>query len=859
MSNSSKKGVVYIQGNKGLHLAEFSTIDGRICADTIRARWSFIIINKKETEDLCADEKDKNKILETVVNKYSSYLKDAIKKESFPNNQTLRYPYLIGSKEVVIKNKLVKLQSAPLYSSKSYGSILKDKEYDYAYANELPKDKKINDKNKTTSSLDYTRQSAQKVLDTEEYKTGKSYSNKEQNSSYIIISMPYVYNIKKGSQIEELEAILYEDRISASYMPEVIVEYGVFYDGTNNNMYNVDFYRNFKKFLEEPCRFIINSRDEELLPKNADKDYETIQEYIAAEPNPRKSQVIMTMLQKQILNHNIRYFDKKSKESDEYDDSIFWQTKISNHAEKVFNYLIDVKNDDEDKLASNSEQNKFLYNKILPNDHGGGSFTNGETNISRLYKLYNGDDLKTKTDVPAVTRFKVYASGSGTNDVFEKEDYESDSIIGLGLGIGDTGVKAHIIYTCQKIAEQLRKASIFNVDELILDTFGFSRGATSARHFVCSIVDNYEITQEKDKRKYTLDTKDKKDIFSVFFEKEDGLYTRVGNKVYFNPLRVDIKEVTIKSGKKEKIVKNPYYKKEKIYIETISFRFVGIYDTVTHYGVKQSNDSEDLNIDFAKNENDKKFGHVTHIMAKDEFRYNFDAYSIFEEYPNKNTKVNLEEHIIPGAHADVGGGYNISSELTYLGQIVGDSKTVENKIIVWNKKFNWLEESNPILISNRSYLTKEYFDKKDNDKKDGFYYTYQDMSKLNIPSFYRIYMYKKNVSNKYEYVSLRFMYDKAIKKDDNLEKVPLASPNKKENYPFSDDSILVKVYKKLIGLQNPEDDMNTYKVFKDNYIHHSSRVGDFVNKPSMENKRIFYGQRIVYGSTGTNFTKRSKG
>ena len=860
MSNSSKKGVVYIQGNEALHLAEFSTVNGKICADTIRARWSFIIINKKETEDLCADEKDKEKILETVVNKYSSYLIDAIKKESQPNNQVLRYPYLTGSKEIVIKNKLVKLQSAPLYSSKSYGTILKDKEYDYAYANELPKDKKVADKNKTTSTLDYTRQSSQKILDREEYKKDKSYSKKEENSSHIIISMPYVYNIKKGSQIEELEAIVYENRISASYMPEVIVEYGVFYDGTNNNMYNVDFYRNYKKFLEKPCKDIIDSKERKPKPLSNIEDYKTIQEYIAAEANPEKNQIIMTMLQKQILDHDIRYFDKKSKKIDKYDDSYFWQAKISDHAEKVFDYLLDVKNDDEDKLASNSEQNKFLYKKILPNDHGDGSFTNGETNISRLYKLYNGDDLKTKTDVPAVTRFKVYASGSGTNDVFEKEDYESDSIIGLGLGIGDTGVKAHIIYTCQKIAEQLRTASIFNIDELILDTFGFSRGATSARHFVCSIVDNYEITKEKSKRKYTLDTKDKKDkkdIFSAFFEKDNGLYTRVGNKVYFNPLRVDIKEVTIKSGKKEKIIKNPYYKKEKINMESISFRFVGIYDTVTHYGVKQSNDSEDLNIDFAKDGNDEKFGHVTHIMAKDEFRYNFYVYSIFKEYPNKNTKENLEEHVLPGAHADVGGGYNISSELTYLGQVIGNKKTVENKIISWNKKFNWLEETKAELINNRTYLTKEYFDKKDkkDTKEDGFYYTYQDMSKLNISSFYRIYMYKKNVSNKYEFVTLRFMYEKARKKEDNFEKVPLSSPKKKGNYPFSGDSTLVKVYNKLIGLQNPEDDVNTYKVFKDNYIHHSSRVGDFVNKPSMENKRIFYGERIVYGSTGKNFTK----
>ncbi len=247
-------------------------------------------------------------------------------------------------------------------------------------------------------------------------------------------------------------------------MPEVKVEYGVFFDGTKNNMYNVDFYRNYKKFLEKPCEDIINSKGMEPRPSSNLEDYKTIQEYIAAEPNPGKNQTIMVMLQKQILSHGVRYFDKKSnetKKNNKYDDSIFWwQTKISDHAEKVFDYLLDVKNEEKDTLGSHSGQNKFLYKEILPNDEGEGSYTNGETNISRLYKLYNGDDLKTKTDLAPVTRFKVYASGSGTNDVFEKENYDSDSIVGLGLGVGDTGVKAHIIYTCTKMVEQLRTASI---------------------------------------------------------------------------------------------------------------------------------------------------------------------------------------------------------------------------------------------------------------------------------------------------------------------------------------------------------------------------------------------------------------
>ncbi len=47
----------------------------------------------------------------------------------------------------------------------------------------------------------------------------------------------------------------------------------------------------------------------------------------------------MNMLQKQILSNGVRYFDKKSNETEEYDDSTFWQAKISSHAKKVFDFF----------------------------------------------------------------------------------------------------------------------------------------------------------------------------------------------------------------------------------------------------------------------------------------------------------------------------------------------------------------------------------------------------------------------------------------------------------------------------------------------------------------------------------------
>ena len=869
MSNSCKKGKVYFNKNDAFHLAKFSNEDGSPCSYTNRLRWSFMIINKKEVQELCPNENDKHKILEDIVNKYSSYLSAAVKKEALIDNKELLDSNLKGSNEIVIKDKLIRLQSAKIYGVKSYGSLLKSKKYTYAYNNALSSEEKVQSKAKTASALDYTRQSAQEVLNKEakeKYKNTKQQSTtlrtnntnnaslaQEENSSYIIISMPYVYNYMDNSDTK-LEVILYEKRVQASYMPEVIVEYGVFYDGTNNNMYNIDFYENYKKFLEEPCKYIINSKKVRVPTKNSYEAYETIQEYIAAEENPNKNQIIMTMLQEQILASNIRYFDKKSKEAQEtkeYDSKYWGQAKLSSHAEKVFDYFLKLKEDEEDTLGSNEEQNKFLYKKILPNDKGDGSYTNGKTNINRLYNLYNGDDVKTKKDVPASTRFKVYASGSGTYDVFEKEDYKSDSTFGLGLGLGETGVKAHIIYTCFKMATQLREASIFNINELILDTFGFSRGAASARHFVCSIIDKYELTKEDKKRKYTLDTRDKKDIFSVFFEQEDGLYTVLGNKEYFNPLRVDVKDITVKKGNTRTKVKNPFYNKEYINIENISFRFVGIYDTVTHYGAIQSNDYKDLNIDFAKGANSKKLGHIAHIMADDEYRYNFDAYSIFElsykDVYNSNEEGNFEEFIIPGAHADVGGGYNEKDELVYLGGYNSSLQKLKNRAVSWNRKFFWLLNNDIKIIEDKVYLKQDDLQ----DENDGFFITKESLEDNTF--VYHLYMYKKHISNKYAHVSLKLMYDKAINDKDNLEKVPLSNPVKL--YDFS-DKVLSDVYENLMNSKKISDlDEELYTRLKDDYIHHSSSINNFVNKPSNKDKDIidFYGKRVVYGSRGEVF------
>ncbi len=95
------------------------------------------------------------------------------------------------------------------------------------------------------------------------------------------------------------------------------------------------------------------------------------------------------------------------------------------------------------------------------------------------------------------------------------------------------------------------------------------------------------------------------------------------------------------------------------------------------------------------------------------------------------------------------------------------------------------------------------------------------------------------------------MHFKATHDKDSLEEVPLSSPSR----IYSFDGILTSVYNKLIGLQKISDDKELYAELKDDYIHHSSQIADFVNKPSMKDKSkmYFYGKRVVYGVTGDLF------
>ena len=222
------------------------------------------------------------------------------------------------------------------------------------------------------------------------------------------------------------------------------------------------------------------------------------------------------------------------------------------------------------------------------------SYIGGYTNIHWLNTLY-------KTDIPIDTgqvQAAIYVEGIGT------EAGKPDSMLGLTLGVADTGVIAKTDLAVKQIAgaieETLRKlrqtisGGGMTVTSCQFDIFGFSRGAAAARHFANRI-------QDKD-------------------------------RVIANAIRYGMGEVNYVGAPAGKT------------------RFIGIFDTVAAIGTPQNGlnphtaNTGEVNIMLRPGVAEKVF----HITAQNECRFNFALNSVQPAWP---------ELALPGAHSDIGGGY----------------------------------------------------------------------------------------------------------------------------------------------------------------------------------------------------------
>lgn len=116
----------------------------------------------------------------------------------------------------------------------------------------------------------------------------------------------------------------------------------------------------------------------------------------------------------------------------------------------------------------------------------GGSYANAPSNVSLLKDYYkNGPDYDVENEGgTGVCRkfFAQYVPGIGTTSG------GGDSKVGGALGMGETGVEALVLSAALELGRNIDQLSPGKEpEEIILDVFGFSRGAAAARYFVNAI------------------------------------------------------------------------------------------------------------------------------------------------------------------------------------------------------------------------------------------------------------------------------------------------------------------------------------------------------------------------------------
>ena len=224
------------------------------------------------------------------------------------------------------------------------------------------------------------------------------------------------------------------------------------------------------------------------------------------------------------------------------------------------------------------------------------SYGNDFTNIKKLFDLYKRSSKREVIQEKRKAFQKILVEGIGT------QAGAKDSVIGSGLGRGETGVEARVDYAFNqaRIAVQLFRDDYpaMRIGQLTFDIFGFSRGAAAARHFA-----NLLAKAANGPLRAALNVPN---VFTAGFTKQYGHGVQVG--------------------------------------------FIGLFDTVSavgglrNLGYVRSASAPGLQLHLPP----ELFPRVVQLAARDEYRSNFPLQRVGPEH---------SEILLPGAHSDVGGGY----------------------------------------------------------------------------------------------------------------------------------------------------------------------------------------------------------
>lgn len=703
--------------------------------------WAYLLVGYEESKDLRSGEKDDKVILENIKAKYAPIVQNLI--------QTTDGKMKDGGH--TSEGKLVYHETSSLVATTNLNLFLKAVQF-LCQANQLE-----NKEEKALQSRMYMKLSNAQgnTLLQKEHDTLHP-EEKKKVHAYAFVAMPYTYS--KG------ELVLKSDAVFVAFMPKVQFEAGIFFDGTLNNMYNTNLRVDFENYTQVQVDFLNG------IP-NPDTDIPTNAADLILKNAPKEEvlEIIQNDLKESINFYKNGVGDDKLK--------TYVQKSAKGASEDLYDYFEDVQEN------NGSSVEAFVKEELLPSK---GSYENDKSNIATLYDLYN-TNIKDSAHQGRFFRKNIYITGAGSYNPYLKEEHKSDAVLGKALGVGKTGILAKVNQACTFIQESIKGLSY--VDTLVLDVFGFSRGAAEARHFVNALANELDVKLQKENGEFVLYKEDGSNLYPFLIKEIEG-------------------------------------KEDEVSIEKIVFRFVGIFDTVAHHGLSQGNDTEKLKLFL----DDKKISNVLHIIAKDEFRENFALTQL------KSSARHFEERSFHGSHSDVGGGYRDGgSEKVLLyrkynldeNSLRKEIRKLESKLITWNTKYQWLEADKAEIHIGSNLSVKDGFYIEESKKR-------KRRHKNTIVKYsVRVWMIRSSISSEYAKLPLEYMCKKLGK---------LKLPFKK--FSTSQDENLISNGKKQKIMNSNEA---IIKSIRAKYLHHSSDLhGVGMDGTDTEDGTEFYGTRVVY-------------
>ncbi|WP_265429377.1 phospholipase effector Tle1 domain-containing protein [Chryseobacterium sp. YIM B08800] len=528
------------------------------------------------------------------------------------------------------------------------------------------------------------------------------------------------------------------------------LEFGMFFDGTLNNMYNTELrerYRDKGNRIRPKSDYTYKSDGSKISDDSYKKIVEENEKAIKATRDAQEAE-----------------YDKLGNKDPDPNDSEYVRYLKSCHREPL-----------------KPGERKFGMDELGVDN----SFSNDYTNVARMYKCCDEE-------------YAIYIEGIGTiggKDEKGNEKVGRDVDDGFQYGSGFSGVRGKVRRGCEMLAEKIFSAKK-NIDktkklsQITIDVSGFSRGAAAARNFV------YEVNNHS-KRPEDLAIKSKRmqDGFTIKkispnygndFQTER--YVPKYKTIYQDKDKIELDPRYLDNGKMPRFGYLGYYllrkgvlKLEELDSVSLVIRFIGVYDTVSSYeefgdmnfakraavgsvhatlGAEHhfGDDVEQLQLN-----NLGSFAEAVHFTAMDEHRENF-ALTRF---------VGSKEFNFPGVHCDIGGAYETGTEIVDEIETanIGLAPTVLSSVSI---------SSNLKLEMRKQHLIDEHWYKEEE----------LDISvekhSLYTPGAYRKLTGTRFLKKEYSYITLHFMEELGSK---HMKHKMISGAYPTTTYPIN-DSIL---------------------------------------------------------------------